>query len=194
MSLSNSRIIVEGHAIVSEDGMIADAQGEMPPGLRNETDWRLFQAALDRTALVVLGRLGHERHPNPGRRRLVMTRQATRLAPDPSDPRATFWNPASMPVETALQLLGVTGGILAVTGGTETFDFFLPHYDRFVLSEVPGLLIPGGAPCFTGGAPPLALANAGLAARETLVLDPEAGVTQTQWRRTPLQAEDVGGR
>jgi len=183
MPIRNSRVIVEGHAIVSEDGMIADAEGRMPAGLRNEADWLLFQAALDQAAMVVLGRLGHERHPNRGRRRLVLTRRVAGLAADPRDPRATFWNPVDMAIEMALDRLGIADGVLAITGGTGAFGLFLPLYDRFVLSEVRGLRIPGGTPCFTKGAPRLALSDGGLAVQETLTIDHEAGVMQTQWRR-----------
>ena len=82
---NSPKLEFEGHAIVSVDGMIADAEGLMPAALRNDADWRLFQAALDGAALVVLGRLGHARHPNPGRRRLVVTRAVEALAPDPQD-------------------------------------------------------------------------------------------------------------
>jgi hypothetical protein len=175
------RVIVEGHAIVSEDGMIADAQGGMPPKLRNEADWRLFQEALDRAALVVIGRLGHQRHPNSGRRRLVLTRQIADLAPDPNDPKATFWNPAGASIETVLRQLDLVEGILAVTGGS--FGLFLPDYDRFALAEVPGLAIPGGTPCFAGGAPKAALAAAGMKAGRPHIIDEAAGVTLTMWTR-----------
>ena len=95
-----SPISFEGHAIVSVDGMIAAADGSMPPELRSDADWRLFQAALDRAALVVLGRVGHAKHPNPGRRRLVMTRSVGRLARDPDDPLATLWNPRGAPASS----------------------------------------------------------------------------------------------
>src|SRR5262245_61372202 len=105
-------VLVEGHAIVSEDGMIADARGEMPDGLRNDADWALFQAALDRSALIVLGSLGHKRHPNRGRCRLVLTHAVEALAPDPDDLLADFWNPAGMPIETVLHRLGVNEGTL----------------------------------------------------------------------------------
>lgn len=138
----------EGHAIVSEDGMIADAAGEMPEALRSEADWRYFQAALDRAALVVLGRKGHARHPNPGRRRLVLTTGVADLAPDSTDPLAMLWNPAGLPVESVLAELEITDGTVAITGGTGTFDLFLPLYSRFVLAEVRGLSLPGGCRAF----------------------------------------------
>ncbi len=73
--------------------MIADQQGQMPPQLRNDADWQQFQAALDQAALVVLGREGHQKHPNPGRRRLVLTRRVRGLVLDPEDRLSHFWNP-----------------------------------------------------------------------------------------------------
>lgn len=171
----------EGHAIVSEDGMIADAGGTMPETLRSEADWRYFQAALDRAALVVLGRKGHALHPNPGRRRLVLTTSVGALASDRADKLATLWNPAGMPIETVLDELGITEGIVAVTGGTGTFDIFLPLYSRFVLAEVRGLALPGGIPCFGKGHPRYVLPGAGLAARDMQLI--ERNVVQTTWER-----------
>lgn len=171
----------EGHAIVSADGMIAAADGSMPAALRSEADWRYFQAALDRSALVVLGRKGHERHPNPGRRRLVLTRSVADLTSDPNDPLATFWNPAGLSVPEMLKQLDITQGIIAVTGGTATFDLFLPFYTGFVLAEVTGLTLPAGVPCFSAGQPSDVLAGAGLVRRAGQQIDP--GVMQTMWMR-----------
>jgi hypothetical protein len=181
MPIPESKVVVEGHAIVSVDGMIAAADGTMPPELRSDADWRLFQAALDRAAIVVLGRIGHERHPNPGRRRLVLTRSVTDLADDSRDSLVTFWNPAGIEISGVMARLGITEGIVAVTGGTGTFDLFLPQYDRFVLSEVRGLTLDGGIPCFTKGHPRFALPGASLEARDMELIDP--GVVQTQWMR-----------
>jgi hypothetical protein len=183
MPIPGSSVTVEGHAIVSVDGMIAAPDGSMPEALRNDADWRLFQASLDRAALVVLGRLGHSRHPNPGRRRLVLTHSVADLSADESDPLATLWNPAGLSIGDMLDRLGITAGTLAITGGTGTFDLFLPHYDRFVLSEVRSLSLPDGTPCFTKGHPRFALPGAGLAARDMETIDAAAGVIQTQWVR-----------
>jgi hypothetical protein len=181
MPIPGSNVIVEGHAIVSVDGMIAAADGTMPDALRNDADWRLFQAALDAAIFVVLGRIGHARHPNPGRRRLVLTRSVTDLAPDPASPLATLWNPGGIAIADVLTQLGITEGTVAITGGTGTFDLFVPHYDRFVLSEVRNLTLEGGIPCFSKGHPRLVLPGAGLQARDMTVIDP--GVVQTQWVR-----------
>jgi len=177
------RLRIEGHAIVSADGMIADARGEMPDRLRNDADWRFFQDALDRASLVVLGRLGHARHPNPGRRRLVLTHQIDALEQDRHDPNAIFWNPAGLALTAMLEQIGVREGVLAITGGTGSFDLFLPHYDSFVLAEVHGFLLPGGTPCFSTGHPRDVLATAGLKPGETRTIDPAANVTQTDWTR-----------
>ncbi len=181
MTIPGTSIIVEGHAIVSVDGMIAAADGSMPDALRSEADWRLFQAALDASALVVLGRLGHARHPNPGRRRLVLTRSVIDLSEDASDSRATLWNPAGIDIATVLERLGIVTGRIAITGGTGAFDLFVPHYDRFILSEVRNLTLLAGIPCFSKGHPRFVLPGAGLEARDMEVID--RGVVQTQWVR-----------
>ena len=181
MSIPGSSVVVEGHAIISVDGMIAAADGTMPPALRNEADWRIFQAALDVAALVVLGRLGHERHPNPGRRRLVLTRSVDTLEPDPDDPLTHYWNPANIEIGPVLDQLSISEGVLAVTGGTGTFDLFVPLFDRFVLSEVRDLTLDKGTPCFTNGPPRFVLPGAGHEARDMELID--RGVVQTQWVR-----------
>ena len=173
-------LTIEGHAIVSADGMIADGDGEYPPALRNDADWAQYQRALDRAVLVVSGRRGHERHPNPGRNRLVLTRSVAALAPDPNDPRATLWNPAALPFPRALTELGVADGIVAITG---VFDLFAADYSSFLLSESNLLLLPGGTPCFSFGHPRMILAHAGLHPTGTKVIDPAAMVTTTLWTR-----------
>lgn len=176
-------IRIEGHAIVSADGMIADAAGAMPRALRNDADWQRFHAALDDAVLVVLGRLGHERHPNPGRRRLVLTGSVARLSPAPDDPLTSVWNPAGADIGDALGELGIAAGLVAVTGGTSVFDHFAGFYDGFALSEVHDLVLPSGRPCFSAGHPRVALAANGLRPMRAELIDPAAGVTLTRWRR-----------
>jgi dihydrofolate reductase len=172
-------IEIIGHAIVSADGRIADRHRQMPSILRNDNDWVRFQAALDRAALVVLGRLGHEAHPNPGRRRLVVTSRVDRL--EPVDELVTLWNPAGVDFRDAAAELGVTEGAVAVTGGQQVFDLFLRRFTRFDLVTVDGALIPDGVPCFSGGWPDEVLALAGLRVREREALEP--GVRLEVWRR-----------
>lgn len=171
----------EGHAIVSADGMIADADGRMPVALHDDADWTQFQTALDRAALVLLGRKGHERHPNPGRRRLVLTRGVTGLGREAGAGEAWLWNPAAVPIDAALATLGIGDGAIAVTGGTGTFDLFAPLMTAFVLSEAHGLVLPGGTPTFSAGHPRAVLAANGLVPGPAEPLG--AGVTLTRWSR-----------
>jgi hypothetical protein len=172
-------IEIIGHAVVSADGRIADRNRQMPATLRNDKDWLRFQAALDRAALVVLGRLGHEAHANPGRRRLVLTSRVDQL--EPVDELVTLWNPARMDFREVLTTLGIIDGVVAVTGGQQVFDYFLRRFTRFDLVTVDGVLIPDGVPCFSGGWPDEMLALAGLRVAERELLDP--GVRLELWRR-----------
>jgi hypothetical protein len=174
-------IEIVGHAIVSSDGMIADRTRKMPEALRNDADWRRFQAALDRAALVVLGRLGHEAHPNPGRKRLVVTSRVAWLERDASDDNAMLWNPDGISFRRVLAGLGIADGTIAVTGGQRVFDLFLPGFTEFDLVTVSGVRLLDGVPCFSGGLPWDVLARAGMRADAPQELD--AGVTLTVWRR-----------
>ena len=171
-------IEIVGHAVVSADGRIADHLRQMPAVLRNDKDWVRFQAALDRAQLVVLGRLGHEAHPNPGRRRLVVTSRVERF--EPIDDLVTLWNPAGMDFRDVAAELGVTDGVVAVVGGQQVFDYFLRRFTRFDLVTVDGALLPDGVPCFSTGWPDEVLAQAGLRVVEREVLDP--GVRLDVWR------------
>ena len=170
-----------GHAIVSADGMIADRDRRMPAALRNDADWRRFQAALDRSALVVLGRLGHEAHPNPGRKRLVVTSRVAWLERDPNDDNTMLWNPDGISWSRVLAGLGIVGGTIAVTGGQRVFDLFLPGFTSFELVTVAGVTIPDGVPCFSTGRPWEVLAGSGLRAGKAEELD--EGVNLTTWVR-----------
>ena len=60
---------IEGYAIASADGMIADATGFMPDSLKFEADQRFFLGALERSAVVAHGRLSHEGDPDSHARR-----------------------------------------------------------------------------------------------------------------------------
>jgi hypothetical protein len=172
---------IVGHAIVSADGRIADAAHRMPAALKNDADWRRFQAALDRSVLVVLGRLGHEAHPNPGRKRLVITSRVAWLERDPTDDNAMLWNPDGIGWRRVLAGLGISDGVIAVTGGQRVFDLFLPGFTSFELATVEGVTIPDGVPCFSAGPPWDVLASAGMRVAESGELDP--GVRLSVWRR-----------
>jgi hypothetical protein len=172
-------IEIVGHAIVSADGRIADRHRQMPPELRNDADWTRFQTALDEAALVVLGRLGHESHPNPGRRRLVVTGRVERL--EPVDELVTLWNPMGIDIHDAVRELGVTEGTIAVTGGQGVFDLFLRRFTQFDLAIVDGVVIPDGVPCFSGGWPDDVLAENGMHVVRSETIDD--GVRLQVWRR-----------
>jgi hypothetical protein len=88
------RITIEGYAIVSLDGMIADRNRVMPEGLRIEADVRFFTNALDAAAILVHGRHSHEQQAGSDqRRRLIVTDKITKLDPHPRFPNAWNWNP-----------------------------------------------------------------------------------------------------
>jgi dihydrofolate reductase len=143
---------IEGYAIVSADGMLADASGVMPEALKIDADQKFFHGALDRADAVVHGRNSHEGGPNAaGRSRLIVSRRIPDLAPHPANPKAVLWNPAGASFEQAWSALGIPGGLLAVIGGTEIFGMFLGiGYDAFHLSRADRVHLPGGRPVFPG--------------------------------------------
>src|SRR6202163_1637938 len=178
---------IEGYAIVSVDGMQANAAGIIPDALKLEADQRFFAHGLDCVDAVVHGRHSHERQPHSHlRRRLIVTRQIPALAADPSNDKARFWNPAGASFEEAWAALGVPDGSLAVIGGPEVFGMFLPRYDVFYLSRAPAVRLPGGRPVFPQvpqRTPEAVLASHGLEPGPPQVLDAASGVTVVGWRR-----------
>lgn len=183
---------VEGYAIVSEDGMLANAAGVMPDALKFEADQRFFEKGLDGVDVVVHGRHSHEQQPHSHlRRRLIVTRTVPTVAPDASNAKALLWNPAGASFEDALGALGVSAPVVGIVGGTEVFGMFLPRYDVFYLTRAPGIRLPGGLPVFPGvpaASPEDVLARNGLAAGPRQVLDAAAGVAVIAWRR-PQRSE-----
>jgi dihydrofolate reductase len=178
---------IEGYAIVSADGMIADADGRTPNSLVIDADQRFFQDGLDRAAAIVHGRHSHEGGPRAARRhRLILTRKIAALAPDPSHPNALLWNPVGASLAEAWQALDAPEGTLAVIGGTEVFGLFLPLYDAFHLSRAAHARLPGGRPVFPdmpAQSPEELLARHGLAPGVRRDLDPAAGVSVVTWLR-----------
>ena len=179
---------IEGYVIVSADGMLADAKGEMPASIRNDADQRFFQEALDRAAAVVHGRHSHEGGPRAARRkRLVLTRQIAAIAPDPTHANALLWNPLGASLEQALERLGVTEGTIAVIGGPEVFSLFLPLYDAFHLSRAANAKIPGGLAVFTevgpNATPEDVLTQRGFRPGARRDLDKDANVSVVTWQR-----------
>jgi len=180
---------IAGYAIVSSDGMIADAHAFMPDALKLEADKEFFSRELDHVDVLVHGRHSHECQENsPQRRRLVLTRRAVGLGPDYEYPNALLWNPAGASLEEACRALGVTGGAVAILGGTEAFDMFLrAGYDTFYLSRAENVELPGGTPVFSPvgscRTPDELLAHFGLAPGPTRILDGAHALTLVAWTR-----------
>ena len=178
----------EGCAIVSADGMLADASGNQPAELIVEADQRFFDDKLDAADLIVHGRNSYEGQRNsPNRKRLIATRQIAAIEPDRKNRNAVRWNPAGASIEEAATHLGLRAGVVAVIGGTEIFDLFLPRYDVFWLTLAPRVRLPGGVPVFSGIPPKTAdeiLRGHGLAPGETRMLDAARDVALIKWVRT----------
>jgi dihydrofolate reductase len=179
---------IEGYAIVSEDGMIANAEGIMPDSLKFEADQQFFERGLDEVEVVVHGRHSYERQPcSYLRRRLILTRQVPAIAADPSNEKALFWNPAGASFEQALALLGTPDGSVGVIGGTEVFGMFLDRYGVFHLSRAPNVRLPRGRPVFPEvptRTPEEVLASHGLGRGQRQVLDAANGLALVSWKRS----------
>lgn len=178
---------IEGYVILSADGMLADASGAMPESLKFDADQRFFEDALDRADLVVHGRNSYEDQARSAmRRRVIVTRKVAGLAPDPSNPKATLWNPAGASFAEACAAAGVVAGTAAIIGGPSVFGILLDRTTTFWLSRANRLRLPGGKPGFPGGehrSPEDILASHGLSPDPPIVLDPVHDVTLTAWRR-----------
>jgi len=174
---------ITGYAIVSDDDKIAGADGLIPPSLRNEKDWDLYQREQEVANLVVFARRSHELKTP----RLVVSREAPGLEQRPDgwwwDPRRATWE------EVAARILP-KGGIVAVGGGQVVFDLFLMvGFDGFHLSRAHGVKLPGGrsvfSACDAGVPAATVLEQHGLSLSKTMPLDPAHNVEMTIWRRTP---------
>jgi dihydrofolate reductase len=180
-------ISVEGFAIVSEDGMLADASGAMPSALVVEADQKFLSDSLDRVDLIVHGRNSYENQAkSQQRRRLIATHGIQTVAPAEICTHALFWNPAGLPLEKAAEMLGVRNGTVAILGGTEMYGLFLLRYDLFHLSRLPGLRLPGGRPVFPQvpkWKPEDVLASTGLIPGPQRLLDVTCGATVTSWQQ-----------
>ena len=179
---------IEGYAIVSADGMIADSKGEMPDSLHFDADQHFLQSSLDGAAAVIHGRHSYEGGPRAARRkRLIVTRQVAAVAPDSAHANTLLWNPSGATLEKAIEELGATDGAIAVIGGPEVFGMFLPLYDAFHLSRAANVRIPGGLPVFTEVGPTATpedvLTRHGLKPGPRTDLDAGAGVTVVTWTR-----------
>jgi hypothetical protein len=179
---------IEGYVIVSADGMLANSAHVMPDELKFEGDKQFFTAALDRADLIVHGRHSCEDQPHsPRRKRLVLTRAIGAIAPDPSNPKATLWNPAGAAFKSACDRAGVGSGTVAIIGGPDVFGMFMDRYETFWLSQAAKVRLPGGEPCFPGvpaRSPQDILAAHGLRPGTPKPLDAANGVSVTPWRRS----------
>src|ERR1700726_839348 len=177
---------IEGYAIVSEDGMLANAAGIMPDSLKFDADLHFFERGLDGVDVVVHGRHSHERQPRSNlRRRLILTRQVPAIAADPSNEKALFWNPAGASFEQALALLGTPDASVGVIGGTDVFGMFLDRYDVFHQSRAPNVRLPRGRPVFPEvptRTPEEVLASHGLGRGQRQGLDAAKGLAIVSWK------------
>jgi hypothetical protein len=185
---------IHGHAIVSQDDCIADAEGRVPPALHNDADWERFQAALDRAAVTVLGRLSHESNPNFKDRTRIIVSGTAKGVERRGD--AWWWNPAEAPLADALAAAAPGGGIVAVPGGRAVFDLFLAiGFDEFHLARATRVHLGDGTPVFTecrsGLSADEVLLRHGLAANPPEQLDPLAGVTLTLFARLDAKPGDT---
>ena len=178
---------IEGYAIISEDGMLANSARIMPNSLKFEADQRFFEHGLDGIDVVVHGRHSQEQQPRSRmRHRLMLTRSIATIAPYPSNERALLWNPAGASFEAALSALGDPDASVGVIGGAEVFALFLGLYDEFYLSRAPNVRLPGGRPVFPevpARTPEQVLAAHGLHPDEPEMLDPAKRLTMVRWRR-----------
>lgn len=183
-----SALRFEAYVIVSANGMLANAHHVMPDELKFDGDKRFFTAGLDRADLIVHGKNSFEDQPNsPLRKRIVLSRTIDAIAPDPSNARATLWNPAGASFEAACEHAGVSSGTVAIIGGPGVFKMFFERYDTFWLSQAPHVRVPDGEPCFPGvpaRSPQAILAAHGLIAGTPEILDAAHDVTATPWRRS----------
>ena len=183
-----SAIRIEGYAIVSEDGMIADASGGIPPALILDADQKFFRRGLDAADVLVHGRNSAEHDArSPLRRRIVVTRRTAAVAPDPANSRAVLWNPAHAPFDDAVAAWKAPLGSAAILGGTDVFGYFLDRYDLFFLSRVSGVRLPGGRPVFPQVpevTPESLLAAHGLRDKGCELSDPAARLIISRWERS----------
>src|SRR5262245_40630717 len=177
MPLAHKRPRIEGYAIVSREGMIANSDGSFPEELKIPADQQFYQESLDYASAVANGRHSAEGGPKEKlRKRIRLTRRVQRIVFDPDNSNVVLWNPGTASFDEAWQRLKVEDGTLAVVGGTDVFALFLTiGYDAFFLSRAP-VSIPRGRPVFPGVGNDVPaeepLKQQGLVLRNTHMLDP----------------------
>jgi hypothetical protein len=184
---------IEGYAIASSDGMIADEKCLMPDSLKFEADQQFFDSALDRVDVVAHGRKSHEGQPNShARRRLLMTRCVASLEREPNFRNVWLWNPAGASLEDVCGSLGLSRGTVAIIGGTAAYDLFLDRYAEFHLCCAAKVKLPGGIPVFSkvrqGHSPEDVLRCHGLEPHAERMLDHHHDLSHVCWKREAAPA------
>jgi dihydrofolate reductase len=179
-------IQIFGYAIVSVEGMIADANGRMSDALMIPADQAFFRASLAKAQIVVHGRNSGEGGADADRRhRVILTNTIDAISCLGSIPRVLLWNPHGASFFEMMQHLPISDGIIAVIGGTGVFDLFLTiGYDAFYLSRAIGVHLPGGRPVFSKvreQSPQYILADHGLYLQQERRLDDQ--LILEEWRR-----------
>jgi len=185
----NPEVRIEAFAIVSEDGMLTDAAGNIPPSLKLDADRHFFESGLDAADIVVQGRNSQDQLTHSAtRHRLIVTARVPSIAPDPANSRAILWNPVGASFDEALSKFPSPNLSVAVIGGPRVFELFLDRYDVFYLSRVAGVRLPGGLPIFgePSRTPEAVLAEYGLDNPEHELVDADKGLTITGWRRSEI--------
>ena len=182
-----SRPQIDGYAIVSREGMIANADGSFPKALKIDADQRFFRNALSQANAIANGRHSNEGGPEAlARPRLVVTRRIDTLAVDTDNVKVVLWNPNGASFDDAWKHLGLAGGRLAIIGGPDVFGLFLDlGYDSFFLSRT-NATVPNGRPLFPrleAARPEDAIADSGLVLQSTTMLDATTGTTVAHWAR-----------
>ena len=181
--------LFEGYAVASADGLIADADGQMPESLKFDGDWDYFQAALDRSDVTLIGRHTHEAAPNiKKRRRLVFSSRACGLT---KADETTFWiDPAKTDPHAAIAEISGRNAKVAVVGGRGVFDWVLSNagFSAFHLSVAREVRLKHGQRIFKD-APDLESAVAlleakGLGLSQSVWLDRDAGLELLVYRRS----------
>ncbi|MBV9553158.1 MAG: dihydrofolate reductase [Alphaproteobacteria bacterium] len=188
MVAATGPVKVFGYAIVSADGMIADADGRMPPGLIHDADQVFYRTSLAAARVVLHGRNSGEGGPEAARRtRVIVTRKVDALVMLRTEPAILLWNPVAAPFAAVVKTLGLRDGVVAVVGGTDVFELFLGlGYDAFYLTRAAAVMLPGGRPVFRrvpAIAPERLLAKAGLKRRRERELAPD--LTLSVWEPEP---------
>ena len=140
-------IEIHGYALISDDNMIAAADGLTPPTLRNEKDWEYYQNALARSDLIVFGRRSHEAEPNlRGDRRVVVSRSRGGVR---TTRRRLVVEPGDLRLGDGRRRAAARGRRGRGSGRAKRLRSLPPHrlFARFICRASAGLRCPGGEAC-----------------------------------------------